>query len=270
MFFIHFHSHLDDSFEHEKLGNLFPSKIDIRSKILITLAISFLATFLITYEELFFLSLLILINILLFRARFEGILKKLVVAFPLLFSIAILIFLSNPDNGFLSLGNTIIIYTRVELSIFYLLKGFIIVIAILSLIESENNFFAVIYGLSDLGLPSILVNILLFTYRSYIDLQQEAIRMNNARIIRQAGKKIGRLKTYKLIGFMIGGVILRSFIRNHQRKDALIARGFTGQVIHQNHPWMFAGLSLLWINLIILISLFFIVRVKFLPFGIVV
>ena len=118
-------------------------------------------------------------------------------------------------------------------------------------------------------MPKVLVNVLLFMYRSSMDLQEEASRMIDARYIRSYGQKLrSNLRSYKLIGYMIGGILARAFIKNSQRKDALIARGFNGTLHHSAIQWSFQGLRLIWITLICDIILLFLVQIKIFPFGV--
>ena len=250
---------------HVHRGN---KEIDSKSKIIILLCNSIVLTLLISFELLILFGILLILLTLYYKADFVGIIKKFLFTLPLLLSLLVLVYLAYPNYGIISFGKTSIQYSTTELMSFYFLKTFLFIYNSLLLIESEDSFLEVIYGFESLKMPKILVNILLFMYRSIIDLQQEAERMLEARYIRDYGNRLGTsLHSYKLIGFMIGGILARTLIKNNQRKDALVARGFTGTLFHSNINWSFKGLRLLWITLLCNVILLIIVQLKFLPIG---
>ena len=179
-----------------------------------------------------------------------------------------LAFIAYPNHEILVLGKTAIQYSTSEITAFYFFKTFLFIYNSLLIIESEDSFLDIIYAFESIKMPSELVNVLLFMYRTNIDLQQEAKRILDARYIRGYGKKLGsNVRSYKLLGFMIGGILMRTFVRNHQRKDALIARGYNGTLHHSPITWSFQGLRLLWLTLLCNVILLFLVQTKFLPFG---
>lgn len=242
--------------------------IDSKSKILILIFNTFILTFLISFELIFLFGLLLLLLTYIYRANVLGIVKKFIVTLPLLLSLTFLVYFAYPNQGILSFGKTLIHYSRFEIIAFYLLKTFLFIYNALILIESEDSFLEVIYAFESLKMPQVLVNVLFFMYRSTIDMQQETERMLEARYIRSYGKPFGsNLRSYKLIGFMIGGILTRTLLKNNQLKDALIIRGYDGTLHHSKVPWSFQGLRLLWFTLLINVLLLLFVRVKFLPLG---
>ena len=251
---------------HVHRGN---KEIDTKSKIIILLVNTFILTLLISFELLLLFTILLVLLTLSYKANVMGIIKKFLITIPLLFSLTFLAYLAYPNHGVLTLGKTAIVYSKIELMVFYFLKTFLFIYNSLLLIESEDSFLDVIYAFDSLKMPKILVNVLLFMYRSTLDLQEEAIRMIDVRYIRSYGKRLGsNLHSYLLIGYMIGGIITRAFIRNNQRKEALIARGYEGTLHHAPIQWKFQGLRLLWITLLCDVILLFLVQLKFLPFGV--
>ena len=251
---------------HVHRGN---KSIDPKSKIIILLANTLILTFLISFELLFLFLILLIVLTSVYKANVKGILKKSLVTIPLLFSLTILVYLAYPNKGIISFRKTSIEFSKTELMIFYFFKTLLFIYNSLLLIESEDSFLDIIYAFESLKMPNVMVNVLLFMYRSSIDLQEEAGRMIDARYIRSYGQRPGsNLRSYKLIGFMIGGILSRAFIKNSQRKDALIARGYNGLLNHSPIYWSFQGLRLLWITLLCDIILLFLVQIKFFPVGV--
>lgn len=264
----HHNTHIHGLAWHTHRGN---KAIDSKSKIFILLVNSIFLTFLISFELLVLFFILLLGLNLLYKANFFSILKKSLIIVPLLLSLVLLIFLAYPDSGNLTLGHTIVHYSRIELVVFYFSKTLLFVYNSLLLVESEDSFLDIIYAFDSLKMPKILVLILLFMYRSTIDLQIEAKRMIEARYIRSYGKKLrSNIETYKVIAYMIGGLLTRSLLRNELRREALVSRGFTGELYHNQISWTFQGLRLLWLILIANIVILFTVTLKFLPFGVIV
>jgi len=263
----HHDTHIHGLAWHTHRGN---KSIDPKSKIIILLINSIFLTFLISFELLLLFFILLLCLNIYYKANFFSILKKSLITVPLLFSLVLLIFLAYPDSGNLTLGHTIVHFSRIELVFFYFLKTLLFVYNSLLLIESEDSFLEVIYAFDSLKMPKILIIVLLFMYRSTIDLQIEAKRMIEARYIRSYGKKLrSNIETYKVIAYMIGGLLTRSLLRNELRREALLSRGFTGELYHNQIQWSFQGLRLLWLILIFNILILFTVTVKFIPYGVI-
>lgn len=242
--------------------------IDTKSKIIILLCNSIVLSLLISFELLFLFGILLFILNLFYKANMRGIIKKFLLTLPLLISLIFLVYLAYPDQGLMSFGKTSIKYSKNELTLFYFLKTFLFIYNSLLLIESEDSFLDIIYAFKSLKMPNVLVNVLLFMYRTTVDLQEETERIIEARYIRSYGKSLGtRLYSYQIIGYMIGGILIRTLIKNSQRKDALLARGYNGTLIHDNIKWTFQGLRLLWITLLSNVVLLILVKLKFLPLG---
>ncbi len=242
--------------------------IDTKSKIIILISNSIVLTLLISFELLLLFGIMLLILTFVYRANVYEIIKKFLLTLPLLVSLVLLVYLAYPSQGLISFGKTLIKYSKIELVIFYFFKTFLFIYNTLLLIESEDSFLDIIYAFESLKMPNVLVNVLLFMYRSTIDLQKEAERILDARYIRSYGERLGTsLRSYQIIGYMIGGILIRTLIKNSQRRDALIVRGFNGTLYHATINWSFQGLRLLWITLLSNVILLIMVQLKFLPLG---
>jgi cobalt/nickel transport system permease protein len=248
--------------------------IDTKSKLILSIVLIIFLSFSITFEQSIFFTILIILLIILYKKiRLISLFSKTLIPLPLIIGLSFLAYLAYPNDGSLKFSTTTITYTRIELFFFYFIRSFLIVISALLVIESEKSFFEIIYSLDELKVPKLLITTLLFMYRSVFDLKIEAKRLFDARYSRSAGRKWGRslfsLYTYKILGFMLGGILIRSFIRNGQRRDALIARGFSGKLYHEKKPFTAKGLIVLWLFSIASIIIILSGKIRFLAIGVI-
>lgn len=106
------------------------------------------------------------------------------------------------------------------------LRGIIATQAVIILIMS-SGFYAICHAMRRLGTPTVLANQLLFVYRYIFVLLQEALSMHRARLSRSNGKKNYPLKIW---GIFIGQLFLRTINRSHCIHNAMLSRGFTGEL----------------------------------------
>jgi len=92
-------------------------------------------------------------------------------------------------------------------------------------------------ALRALRLPRIMVSIISFMYRYLAVLSDEAGRMNRAKASRSAvvaGRAGGSLRWRAgVTGAMVGSLFLRSYERSERVYAAMLARGFQGQLLHE-------------------------------------
>lgn len=244
------------------------SSVDTKSKLLVTLVFVLTTIIAISYDQLAILGFFCLVLFFLYRVKIKPLLLKTLVPLPLIVSLSILAYISYPKEGFQSFGGVVIDYSRLELTMFFFARSVIIVLISLLLIESEPSFFEIIYALEELKIPDTIVNILLLMYRSTLDLQQEAKRMLDARYSRSANRRWGtNIYTYKVLGYMVGGILVRAFLRKDQRRDALYSRNFSGILYHKKKSFSFRGLLLLWISMFTALIILLNSSTNFIPIG---
>jgi cobalt/nickel transport system permease protein len=92
----------------------------------------------------------------------------------------------------------------------------------------------------DIGLPRVMVAIAGFTYRYIFVIGDEALRMMRARAARSGapGGKGGRSALWRarVTGAMVGSLFLRSIERSERIYDAMVARGYDGEVRSLRSP----------------------------------
>lgn len=82
-------------------------------------------------------------------------------------------------------------------------------------------------ALARLGVPQVLTVQLLFLYRYLFVLAAEALRMDTARRLRANGQRGMALGTY---ASLLGHLLLRAFDRAQRIHQAMLARGFSGEL----------------------------------------
>ncbi|MCY3413376.1 MAG: hypothetical protein INQ03_17180 [Candidatus Heimdallarchaeota archaeon] len=247
----------------KKRGN----KYDTKSKLLVLIFIIIISLLIITYEQLILIVFLVIYYIKIWQVSLRSLMKKLIVPLPLIISLAILSFFSESVNNLYFAGFSIS-YTHLESSIFYFLRALILVVTAIAMVDSEESFFEIIYALDEFGMPDIIISILLLMYRSSLDLYVEAKRMIDVRYSRSSYKRWGtNLYTYRIIGYMIAGILVRAFINKDKRTDTLYSRNFNGHLYHKPKPFKFGGIFMLWISSIYLIIVLLLTNVQFLFIG---
>jgi cobalt/nickel transport system permease protein len=123
------------------------------------------------------------------------------------------------------------------------------------LLVATTRFPDMIHALEHLHFPNLIVTIIAFLYRYLFVLTNEVLRLTRARQARSAtatgfrsgGDAIWRAR---VTGNMVGQLFLRSYERSDRIYNAMLSRGYTGQIrtlsphIMKRRDWLFAGLAL--------------------------
>jgi cobalt/nickel transport system permease protein len=114
-----------------------------------------------------------------------------------------------------------------------LLKSWVSV-QIAILLTVTTAFPDLLWGLRALRIPRPLISIVSFMYRYMFVLADETLRLMRARAARSgvgAGKSGGSLAWRgRVAGGMVGNLTLRAFERSDRIYDAMVARGFQGEI----------------------------------------
>jgi cobalt/nickel transport system permease protein len=129
------------------------------------------------------------------------------------------------------------------------------------LLVATTRFPDMIHAFEHLHVPAVLTTIVSFLYRYLFVLTDEVMRLLRARQSRSAtvaGRKPGRSVVWRarVTGNMAGQLFLRSYERSDRIYNAMLARGYTGQ-LRTLHPhvmgasdWTFTALSIVIILLL--------------------
>jgi cobalt/nickel transport system permease protein len=112
-----------------------------------------------------------------------------------------------------------------------MVKAWLSVLSMLVL-SSTTEFPALLQGLERLGLPRVMVMLFSFMYRYLFVMVEEVNRMRLARDSRNLGRK--RMWQIRSVGNMIGTLFLRSYERGERIYQAMVSRGFEGEVRTMN------------------------------------
>jgi cobalt/nickel transport system permease protein len=124
------------------------------------------------------------------------------------------------------------------------------------LLVAVTEFPKIIHALTHLRVPAILTTIISFLYRYLFVLTDEVMRLLRARQARSAaapGQRSGGSVQWRarIAGHMAGQLFLRSYERSDRIYNAMLARGYKGELmtIHPHHfqrrDWFICALSIL-------------------------
>ncbi len=137
------------------------------------------------------------------------------------------------------------------------------------LLVSTTRFPDMIHAFEHLRVPAVLTTIVAFLYRYLFVLTDEVMRLLRARESRSAAAPghrpcrdvaLQRLYMARVTGNMAGQLFLRSYERSDRIYNAMLARGYTGQIrtlnahVMKSSDWLFAALSALLILILQLIG----------------
>ena len=122
-----------------------------------------------------------------------------------------------------------------------LFKSFVSV-QVAVLMMQTTHFTDMLWAFGALHVPKVLVAIFSFMYRYLFVLADEALRLTRARDSRSATIK-GSSKSSRSIAFraqttgrMIGNLFLRSYARSERVYQAMVSRGYQGEIRHLDTP----------------------------------
>lgn len=201
-------------------------RLDPRAKVIATMLFLITVISFPKYEVValapFFLFPVLLMTIGKIPIRF--IVKKGIVVSP--FAIFIGVF-----NPLLDTGTAVVIsgipISAGWLSFLSILLKFALSISAALLLIATTSFPGVCHALRRLGFPSLFVSQLLFLYRYLFVLMEEAMRMTRARDMRSFGMRGTGVKVFVRL---IGTLFLRTVDRAERIYDAMLSRGFLGDI----------------------------------------
>lgn len=132
-------------------------------------------------------------------------------------------------------------------------------------LTATTQFPDLMHALRHLRVPRLLIAIISFMYRYLFVLADEASRMLRAREARSAAPPSGHgggtlLWRAKIAGGMVGQLFVRSLERSERVYNAMLARGYRGQLLTMNphlmrpRDWLGLGTAVLLISLIQIIG----------------
>ena len=108
------------------------------------------------------------------------------------------------------------------------IKSNAIMLMLIALVAS-TPIFTLGHAMHELGIPKKIVHLFFFTYRYIHVIHREYIRLVNSMKIRGFRPKTS-LHTYKTYAYMVGMLLVRSFDRAQRVHNAMLCRGFKGNL----------------------------------------
>lgn len=152
------------------------------------------------------------------------ILRKLLVVAPF----ALLIGLFNPllDRQPVPLPGGHVVAAG-WLSFVSILVRFVLTVSAALALVACTGLYRLCAGLKQMGLPRVFAVQLLFLYRYFFVIADEALRMRRGLEVRSGD---GRAPSLSVYGSLIGHLLLRSLDRAQRIYSAMLARGFDGEI----------------------------------------
>lgn len=202
---------------------------DIRCKIVSLIFLVFCISSLKSFEGASISLVIALFYILLSRLPFHFILGRIL--YPVLFLVPLFIMLGISSGGEVLWSSPLInIYKDgIYLSSLILIK-LVSIVFIFIVIWSTASFNNTACALRSLKVPSKLVFMLLFTYR-YFFVFLEYLRKMKSSLKLRGYKSRGGLRSFRSTANLIGSLLVRSFEQTEQIQNAMILRGFQGDII---------------------------------------
>lgn len=261
------HHDMTDSGHNEPSGI---ADLDPRSKILLACGFILTLSLLPSGEFVLYAFLLLVLYAVSFLSdvSLSHLLRRSIIAIPFALA-AITLLITVP-------GKTVVTFPLLGLEIsvegtvrFFsvVMKSWISVQAAILLV-TLTEFGDMIWGLQALRVPAILISIANFSYRYLGVLSGETARLRTAREARSAVQPGGKpgggvLWRARVTGWMVGSLMMRSMERSERVYNAMLARGFSGEVKTLKHfqlgtldYWSFALAALLF-SAVFLAALFF-------------
>ena len=201
-------------------------RLDARAKLLTTAVFLFtmLSVPLSQLSEILFYTLFPLLTAAMGGMRFGPLFRRSLVVLPFVALVGIFNLFYDREPA-LRIGALVITGGWITfLSI--LLRGLLAMQALLLLIGT-TGFFGLCRGLQRLGLPRLFTVQLLFVYRYFYVLVDEALHLSWAREARSFGRRALPLRVW---GTLTGQLLIRTCDRAEQIHRAMLARGFTGRI----------------------------------------
>jgi len=194
------------------------------------------------------------------RIPFYFLVKRVV--FPILFLVPLFLFLPLSSGGevLLNLGYINVYLDGVKIAgIIFLKTGSLILIFLIML--GSANFFRTISALKKLKIPEIILSIILFTYR-YIYTYLEDVRKMKIALTLRGFKNKNSISSLKSSANLAGSILIRSYEQTERINNAMIVRGFTGNLFfydefHLEYKDFIKSIFFIMIFLIIYYSLLF-------------
>jgi cobalt/nickel transport system permease protein len=154
-------------------------------------------------------------------------LAQRLIALNTLFGLMWVLVLFGPGRPLFSIWFLTASREGLDLAVLITLKGNAIGLITLALLAT-SPVFALFHGMQQLKVPSKLVLLFFFIYRYIHEILREYRRLRQAMSARGFRPGTNR-RTYRALGYLVGGLLSRSALRAERIQAAMLARGWQGR-----------------------------------------
>jgi len=199
--------------QHADLSRL--RDFDARIKLICTISLVVVIALLRELEPLLVLMAFVLALLGLSSIPLSHIAKSYALALPFVGFAALTLFLTNGIDA------ALVMFVRISASVLLLLT-----------LVSTTPFYKMLGAFRALHMPKVMANLILFTYRFIFLFLDEMERMRIARIARgfNGGRNLLDKRAFNTLGATIGMTFVRANVRATNIYDALLTRGYSGDV----------------------------------------
>lgn len=236
-------------------------RMDERIKILSFVLFIAMVVSLKTPLSLFYAFCVVISGVLLSRVKMREFLKRLALALP--FELLIVVFLpfTVPGREVLNLWGLSLTLEGLRRAFLLFLK-MEVACSVMALLILTTGAEGVVKGLRGLGFPQIVTVLMEFVLRYFDLFRQEMEKMHLARKSRGyvRGKHLFHRRTFRVLGEIVGGTLLRSYERSRRVYQAMLSRGYTGHLVG-TPPSLSVSfgevfLGVLWVGMVVVIFVF--------------
>ena len=193
-----------------------------------------------------------------FRTLFFITLFAIIIAIPLLFLI--------PGQVLVRFGSTNITITLegVYSASSFVLRIWLSLMAIMTLIFT-TPFANLIHAMKHVRIPQIFLILFSLTYRYIFLFIDELIRMLRAKESRSF-RKLGFRLRFKMLGQVFGTLLVRSIEKSERVYRAMLARGYTGDLVTKEYKTNYLFTFLYTFFTITAITIVFLIDLQIIPF----
>lgn len=209
-----------------------------------------------------FCSFLVAVSgVLLSGVKTREFLKRLALALP--FELLIVVFLpfAVPGRKVFNLWGLSLTLEGLQ-QVFLLFLKMEVACSVMVLFILTTGTEGVVRGLRGLGFPQIITVLMEFVLRYFELFRQEMEKMHLARKSRGyvRGKHLFHRRTFRVLGEIVGGALIRSYERSRRVYQAMLSRGYTGHLVGapSSRSVSFGEVfwGALWVGMVVVIFVF--------------
>ena len=209
-------------------GNSFIRRLDPRGKIVVVFLFSMLVAAANRLQVLLCALVLGLLMVLAAKVPVKELIRRLIPVNMLIFFLWLFLPFTFGGEPLFFMGSLTVTREGVFYATRISIKSNAMMLMLIALVASTPIFFMG-HAMHQLKIPNKIVHLFFFTYRYIHAIYREYLRLKNSIKIRGFIPKTD-LHTYKTFAYMVGMLLVRSFDRAHRVHNAMLCRGFKGDL----------------------------------------